>query len=208
MKECKKCGNKFEPTKGLINYCSLACRNRRNWSDNDKSKKSVSAKNSKKVKEANSNRPHSIWLKIAKTRKQNHKKEILQSDYSELSFESLRYRILYEQDEKCNRCGLNEWFGESLVLELEHKDGNHFNNQRSNLEMLCPNCHSLTKTWRGRNKKERKMMVSDEKLLEALLINKWNMRQALISVGLVAKGGNYKRCHKLKKEFEVIKTNS
>lgn len=204
MKQCKKCGNEFEPVKGLVSYCSLACRNSRTWTDDDKLKKSISAKNSEKVKEVNSNRPDDFWVKIGKTRKENHKKQILQSDYFELSFESLRFRILYEQDEKCNKCGLSEWLGESLVLELEHKDGNHFNNERSNLEMLCPNCHSLTETWRGRNKRERKMRVSDEKLLEALLTNDWNMRQALISVGLAAKGGNYNRCHKLKKEYNLV----
>ena len=70
--------------------------------------------------------------------------------------------------------------------------------------MLCPNCHSLTSTWRGRNKKERKMRVSDESLLEALLLNEWNFRHSLISVGLVAKGGNYNRCHRLKREYDSV----
>lgn len=204
MKKCKKCGNDFQPTKGLISFCSLACRNSRNWTDEDKIKKSVSAKNSKKVKEANSNRPSEIWDKISKTRKENHTSKILNSDYSELSFDSLRFRIMYEQDEKCNKCGIGEWLGQKIVLELEHKDGNHYNNKRENLEMLCPNCHSLTETWRGRNKRERKMRISDEILLDALLTNNWNMRQALLSVGLVAKGGNYNRCHKLKKEYSLV----
>lgn len=75
------------------------------------------------------------------------------------------------------------------------------NNERDNLEMICPNCHSLTETWRGRNKKERRHRVPDKQLLESLLVNNWNMRQALLDVGLSAKGGNYKRCHKLKKEY-------
>jgi Zn finger protein HypA/HybF involved in hydrogenase expression len=204
MEQCKKCGNEFEPKKGLVSYCSLTCRNSRSWTESDKLKKSKSAKNSEKVKEANSNRTDDVWIKIGNTRKENHRKQILESKYEDLSFESLRFRILYEQENKCNKCGLDEWLGESLVLELEHKDGNHFNNDRNNLEMLCPNCHSLTETWRGRNKRERKMRVSDEKLLEALLTNDWNMRQALILVGLVAKGGNYNRCHRLKREYDLV----
>jgi Zn finger protein HypA/HybF involved in hydrogenase expression len=204
MEQCKKCGNEFEPKKGLVSYCSLTCRNSRSWTESDKLKKSKSAKNSEKVKEANSNRTDDVWIKIGNTRKENHRKQILESKYEDLSFESLRFRILYEQENKCNKCGLDEWLGESLVLELEHKDGNHFNNDRNNLEMLCPNCHSLTETWRGRNKRERKMRVSDEKLLEALLTNDWNMRQALILVGLAAKGGNYNRCHRLKREYDLV----
>jgi Zn finger protein HypA/HybF involved in hydrogenase expression len=201
MVKCKKCDKEFEPVKGLINYCSLECRNSRFWSEEDKNKKSISAKSSEKVMIANNNRPDDYWEKIGKIRKENHQKQIIKSNYEELSFESLRFRILYEQKNKCNNCGLDEWLGQELVLELEHKDGNNKNNDRNNLEMICPNCHSLTKTWRGRNKRERRHRVSDKDLLESLLINNWNMRQSLLDVGLSPKGGNYNRCHKLKKEY-------
>lgn len=201
MNKCKKCGKDFEPVKGLVNYCSLECRNSRSWSEEDKKKKSISAKSSEKVMIVNRNRPEDYWKKIGEIRKENHRKQILESDYKDLSFESLRFRILYEQENKCNKCGLDEWLGQDLVLELEHKDGNNKNNNRDNLEMICPNCHSLTETWRGRNKKERRHRVPDKQLLESLLVNDWNMRQSLIDVGLSAKGGNYNRCHKLKKEY-------
>lgn len=205
MNKCKKCERDFNPVKGLINFCSLECRNSRSWSDDDKRKKSISAKSSEKLKIANNNKPIDYWEKIAKIRKENHKKQILTSNYEDLSFESLRFRILYEQQNKCNRCDLDEWLGQELILELEHIDGNNKNNNRDNLEMICPNCHSLTKTWRGRNKRERRYRVSDKHLLESLLINNWNMRQSLIDVGLSPKGGNYNRCHKLKNEyFKVV----
>ena len=211
MKNCKKCGTSFEPTKGLVNYCSLECRNSRIWNDEDKLKKSESAKKSDKVKEANKlksftklNLSADDWQKIIDKRTKTINEKILKLPYNELSFERLRKRIILEQKCKCNKCGLNKWLDNEIPLELEHKDGNHYNNERENLEMLCPNCHSLTDTWRGRNKTNKRYNVSDEILLEALLINDWNMRQSLISVGLVAKGGNYKRCHQLKKEFEEL----
>ena len=201
MGKCKKCGKEFNPVKGIVNYCTIECRNSREWSDDDKKKKSISAKNSEKVKESNKNRPKEMWEKIGLKRKETHKQNILTLNYEDLSFESLRFRILYEQENKCNRCGLDKWLGQDIILELEHKDGNNKNNVRDNLEMICPNCHSLTETWRGRNKKERRHRVPDERLLESLLINDWNMRQSLLDVGLSAKGGNYNRCHKLKKEY-------
>ena len=201
MGKCKKCGKEFNPVKGLVNYCTIECRNSREWSDDDKKKKSISAKNSEKVKESNKNRPKEMWEKIGLKRKETHKQNILTLNYEDLSFESLRFRILYEQENKCNRCGLDKWLGQDIILELEHKDGNNKNNVRDNLEMICPNCHSLTETWRGRNKKERRHRVPDERLLESLLINDWNMRQSVLDVGLSAKGGNYNRCHKLKKEY-------
>jgi Zn finger protein HypA/HybF involved in hydrogenase expression len=201
MNKCRKCNKEFEPVKGLVNYCSLECRNSRSWSEEDKKKKSISAKNSDKVKTVNTNRPDNFWVKITETRRKNHKKKILETNFENLSFNSLRFRILYEQNNKCNKCGLNEWLDQELVLELEHKDGNNKNNARDNLEMICPNCHSLTQTWRGRNKRERRHRVPDKQLLESLLVNQWNMRQSLLDVGLSPKGGNYNRCHKLKKEF-------
>ena len=203
MKNCKKCGEEFEPQKGLVNYCSSICRNSRDWDENDKKKKSISAKASEKVEVANKNRPKDFYLKVGETRRLNNKKKILESNYEDLKFNNLRNRIIYEQDSKCNLCELNGWLGNPITLELEHKDGNRNNNKRDNLEMLCPNCHSLTDTWRGRNKTNKRHKISDEKLLESLLVNEWNMRQALLNVGLVAKGGNYKRCHRLKKEFNV-----
>ena len=80
MNKCKKCGKEFEPVKGLVNYCSLECRNSRSWSGEDKKKKSISAKSSEKVMIANSNRPQDYWEKIGKIRKENHRKQILESD--------------------------------------------------------------------------------------------------------------------------------
>ena len=60
--KCKKCGTRFEPSKGLINYCSLACRNSRERSEEVKRKISNTAKNSEKVKNANRNRPKEICM--------------------------------------------------------------------------------------------------------------------------------------------------
>lgn len=56
--------------------------------------------------------------------------------------------------EKCMEC---EWaernpFTGNIPIELEHIDGNFRNNKKKNLKLLCPNCHSLTKTYKGANK--------------------------------------------------------
>lgn len=44
---------------------------------------------------------------------------------------------------ECENCTWTHWMGKPLVLELHHIDNNHTNNELSNLEVLCPNCHSL-----------------------------------------------------------------
>ena len=66
----------------------------------------------------------------------------------------LRKRLIKEGifDAVCSNCGLRHWMGGPIPLELEHKDGDHCNNELSNLELLCPNCHALTSTYRGKNK--------------------------------------------------------
>jgi hypothetical protein len=64
-----------------------------------------------------------------------------------------RKRILRDQllDYKCDSCGINEWNGKSISLELDHINGKRDDHRLENLQFLCPNCHSQTKTFRGRN---------------------------------------------------------
>ncbi|MHA5049880.1 HNH endonuclease signature motif containing protein [Streptomyces sp. SD15] len=57
-------------------------------------------------------------------------------------------------EERCALCGIEPvWLGEPLPLEVDHLDGNWRNNRVENLRLLCPNCHSTTDSYRGRNKK-------------------------------------------------------
>ncbi len=55
----------------------------------------------------------------------------------------------------CENCGLTEWLGQKVPLELDHIDGDRANHEISNLRLLCPNCHSQTATYRGRNIRRR-----------------------------------------------------
>ena len=59
--------------------------------------------------------------------------------------------ILEKQDGKCAECGIDNWLGFSITLELDHKDGNSDNNAEENLRCLCPNCHSQTPTYKAKN---------------------------------------------------------
>ncbi len=55
-------------------------------------------------------------------------------------------------ERKCATCGNEgEWKGETLILDLDHVNGNTEDNRLENLRILCPNCHRITPTW-GRQK--------------------------------------------------------
>ena len=57
---------------------------------------------------------------------------------------------------RCARCGLGDiWQGRALVLEIDHVNGDWLDNRLENLRILCPNCHTLTDTYCGRNRHRR-----------------------------------------------------
>ena len=102
----------------------------------------------------------------------------------------------------CENCGLTEWMGKPISLEVHHIDGDSLNNELDNLQLLCPNCHALTENYRGKNINKGATIVSNEELLESLKDSP-NIRQALKRVGLTAKGGNYQRARELIFKYHI-----
>lgn len=78
----------------------------------------------------------------------------------------LRNRIIKDNliPYRCAICGITEWQGKNLSLELDHINGINNDNRLDNLRFLCPNCHSQTVTYGSKNKKitDTKYEISDE----------------------------------------------
>lgn len=70
----------------------------------------------------------------------------------------LKARLIREGffESKCYACKNTSWMGKPIPIELEHINGNRFDNRIENLTILCPNCHAQTTTYRGKNKQQRK----------------------------------------------------
>jgi hypothetical protein len=76
---------------------------------------------------------------------------------SHRSTKTLKRRLLREDvmEDKCAKCGqLPLWNNEILVMQLDHINGDIADNRIENLRLLCPNCHSQTETYGGKNSKK------------------------------------------------------
>ncbi len=81
--------------------------------------------------------------------------EILVQDSTYVSTQNLKKRLIREGifEHRCMSCGLDTWMGNTIPLEIDHINGDRRDNRLENLRLLCPNCHALTATYRGKNKK-------------------------------------------------------
>jgi Tequatrovirus HNH endonuclease len=65
-----------------------------------------------------------------------------------------RLRLFKEANYTCPECGFNKTRPDGHhILEIDHVDGNHTNNSKENLRVLCPNCHALTPNFRNWGRK-------------------------------------------------------
>lgn len=70
---------------------------------------------------------------------------------------NIKQRLIREGllENRCQECRVTEWLGERLTIQIDHANGIRDDHRVENLRMLCPNCHSQTPTYSGRNARLR-----------------------------------------------------
>ena len=81
--------------------------------------------------------------------------DILSGKHPQYPTSKLSKRLVKEgiKDYRCEICGIVEWNGKQISLELNHIDGRNSNHSLENLQLICPNCHSQTDTYRSKKLK-------------------------------------------------------
>lgn len=80
--------------------------------------------------------------------------EILEGKHPYFQTLKLKKRLIKDgiKENKCEDCGIDIWMDKPIMIQLDHIDGNSHNHKLDNLRMRCPNCHSQTPTYSGKNK--------------------------------------------------------
>lgn len=65
---------------------------------------------------------------------------------------TLRRYLSEDRGYKCECCGISDWNGKEITLQVDHINGNSSDDSPSNVRLICPNCHSQTEFLGGRNK--------------------------------------------------------
>lgn len=189
MKICPKCKNEHEK-QGT--FCSRSCANSRIFSESAIQKKREAALRNAKDPEYNKRRLLGCVKQAARVRQENIENQSerdqdkydrnIKREWDSIGYDMKRWLIIYEQNNKCNHCDLDEWREQPMSLEMDHIDGDRYNNDRKNLEAVCPNCHMLTETWRGKHRKG-KIGLTDQQIYDAY-IEAGTVRQTIDSLKL------------------------
>lgn len=88
-------------------------------------------------------------------------KEYIEKYGSNVKSHTLLTKLVKEgkKELRCEICGIKDWNNKEIGFHLHHIDGNHSNHDLSNLQVLCPNCHSQTHDYHKKKEKPKRYCV-------------------------------------------------
>lgn len=146
MKPCKKCNKDFTPIRSNQMYCTKICLNQA-FNEAKKNKLCICGKLINNV---------STWCVDCAPKRLS---LAVINNWQNGCYQgkalprTIRIFLLEKANYKCSSCGFNTPHPDdnSSILEIDHIDGDSTNNIEENLRVVCPNCHALSSTYRGRN---------------------------------------------------------
>lgn len=142
-KYCVQCGQLFPYEKRYNKFCNQSCAasyNNRGVTRHSKSTSFCACGNPKKLQ-------NQYCADCIEKRVYNRA-----ASFDSAKDDRTRKSMLLEmRGHQCEQCGLAEWQGQPIPLDLDHIDGNADNSSEENLRLICPNCHALTETYKGAN---------------------------------------------------------
>lgn len=158
-KRCKCCNTEIDFDKRNNDYCSHSCSARINNRGVIRVRKSAKCKSCGKEiwgwkrlsgfcnRQCKSQEYINKWLS-------GEVSGVISSNTGEQISSTIRKWFINKFGEKCQECGWNKinMYTNKIPLQFHHKNGNCRDNKLDNLSLLCPNCHSLTKTFGASNK--------------------------------------------------------
>ena len=86
--------------------------------------------------------------------KENYNYDVFTNGTKKKNGKNTQQPLIALRGRKCECCGLEEWMGQPINLEVHHLNGNRSDNDLSNLQLLCPNCHSQLENFRFKQGKK------------------------------------------------------
>ena len=143
-KLCKKCNSPIDYDNRRNDFCSRSCSS----SYNNLGKRRHGIPPKKCIE---------CGIVIPRTKRDVCKKCLIAYNikYKTPTYKTVKKYLMQTRPHKCARCELTEWLNQPIPLEAHHKDGNKYNNEDQNLELVCPNCHVFTDTYKVKNIKKK-----------------------------------------------------
>ena len=145
--ECELCGDVIPYSKRFNNFCSHRCAAIYNNPKRKNRKQCLQCDN-----EVNSRSATYCSRECHKSHQADKLYQLfIEGFVDNLGHTSLKNCVIRRDGDECSACGIKDWNNTPLVFDLDHIDGDSYNNSPDNLRLLCPNCHSQTPTYKGRN---------------------------------------------------------